>query len=375
MTALRGAPVSAGLVPALVSTLIVAALLAVVTVAGCRAARETAAPAGFEPRPTPPEDQPWVFVLGVAQDGGAPQAGDSGHPAWRDPSERRLVVCLALVDPRTSKRWIFEATPDFKEQWYRLDRATPVPPGQGANHEPPARTRRDLDGIFLTHAHAGHYTGLWQLGHESTGSRGIPVWAMPRMAEFLETNGPWSQLVRYENIMLSPLEDGTPIHLADDLRVTPFLVPHRQEYSEVVGFRIDGPERSVVFLPDIDSWEAWDRLGTRIEDVVTDVDVAYVDATFFDDGEIPGRDMSGFPHPFVRVSMDRLGHLDAQNRQKVRFIHVNHTNPILDSESEASAEVRSRGFRIAREGEVVSLGRGARIADRRAKLDPANRPK
>ena len=286
---------------------------------------------------------PYLVVLGIAQDGGVPQAGSKEHPAWNEPTLRRHAVSLALVDPATSQRWLFEATPDLREQLHRLDGIAPVAETPG------------LAGIFLTHAHMGHYSGLMYLGHESMGARGVPVHAMPRMADFLRINGPWSQLVRYGNIVLHPLADGTPVRLNQRLTVTPFLVPHRQEYSEVVGYRIDGRNRSVLFLPDIDGWEEWDAEGTRIEDRIAEVDVAYLDATFYADGEIPGRDMSGFPHPLLTHSLDRLGKLPDKERAKARFLHLNHTNPALLPDSEARRTIAARGFRVAVELEKVEL--------------------
>lgn len=292
-----------------------------------------------------PEDRaPYVIVLGIAQDGGVPQAGSRAHPGWQDPAFRRLVVSLAVVDPATGDRWLFEATPDIRAQLHRLDLIAPAavpPPG--------------LAGVFLTHAHMGHYTGLLHFGHESMGARGVPVYAMPRMRAFLEENGPWSQLVRYENIDLRTLAHGASVRLNDRLTVTPVLVPHRQEFSEVVGYRIDGPSRSVFFLPDIDSWEAWDAEGTRIEQVLAEVDVAYLDATFYANGEIPGRDMSGFPHPFLTHSMKRFAKLPPSEREKVRFIHLNHTNPALRPGSAARRSVEASGFRLAEELEQVGL--------------------
>ncbi len=289
------------------------------------------------------QPEPYLVVLGIAQDGGVPQAGTKTHPAWDDPAQRRLVVSLALVDPATSQRWLFEATPDFREQLHRLDVVFPVEDKPG------------LDGIFLTHAHMGHYTGLMYAGHESMGAQGMPVYAMPRMRDYLSTNGPWDQLVRYNNIALQELANGVPVRLNDRLTVMPFLVPHRQEYSEVAGFRIDGPNRAVVFIPDIDSWEDWDAEGTRIEDVIAEVDVAYLDASFYANGEIPGRDMSGFPHPFITHSMERFAGLPASERAKVRFIHLNHTNPALRPDSEARRTILENGFRVAEEMERVDL--------------------
>ena len=290
-----------------------------------------------------PAEAPYLVVLGVAQDGGVPQAGTRAHPGWDDASARRLVVSLALVEPATSQRWLFEATPDFREQLHRLDTVFPVDEKPG------------LAGVFLTHAHMGHYTGLMYLGHESMGARGVPVYVLPRFGEYLRTNGPWDQLVRYENIVLRPLDAGVPVRLAEGLSVTAFLVPHRQEYSEVAGFRIDGPNQSVLFIPDIDSWDEWDAEGTRLEDVLAEVDVAYLDATFYANGEIPGRDMSGFPHPFITHTMARLAALPPEARGKVRFIHLNHTNPALWPDTDARRTILENGFRVAEEMERVGL--------------------
>ncbi|MBO6847290.1 MAG: MBL fold metallo-hydrolase [Maricaulis sp.] len=284
-----------------------------------------------------------LVVLGVAQDAGAPQIGNSDDPAWQDPSLRRLASSVAVVNRQTGERVLFDATPDLREQLYRLDQFMPV------------ETTPGLDGIFLTHGHMGHYTGLMFLGFESMGARDVPVYAMPDMANFLFSNGPWEQLVRYDNIELEPLEASIGVEIAG-LTVTPFLVPHRQEYTEVVGFSIDGPDRSALFLPDIDSWEEWDEEGTRIEDMIASVDVAYLDATFFANGEIPGRDMSGFPHPFITHSMARFADLPATEKAKVRFIHFNHTNPVRFPDSPERQQVLDAGFGLADEGERYCLG-------------------
>ncbi len=286
-----------------------------------------------------------LIVLGVAQDAGKPQIGNSNDPAWDDPSLERHATSLALVDyrPPNTKRWLFEATPDLKRQLHRLDGLTP----SAASPHP--------DGVFLTHAHIGHYTGLLMFGHEAMGAENMTVYAMPRMANYLAENGPWSQLVRYHNIILAIMAAGQPEQLASDIVVTPFLVPHRQEFSEVAGFKIQGPSKTALFIPDIDSWEDWDAEGTQIEDFIRDVDFAYVDATFFADGEIPGRDMSGFPHPFVSHSMKRFASLSETERSKIRFIHMNHTNPLLIPGAQERNVVKKNGFNIAEEDEIMCL--------------------
>lgn len=290
---------------------------------------------------------PFVVVLGIAQDGGVPQAGSLSAPGWGDPSRRRMVACLGVVNPGTGERWMIDATPDFPEQLERLHRAAGGVVG----------TAGPVTGIFLTHAHIGHYTGLMHLGHEAMGAKGVAVYAMPRMKRFLEENGPWSQLVKYGNIALRELEAGKAVELSGGVRVVPVLVPHRQEFSEVVGFRIEGQGRGVLVIPDIDAWEQWDAMGVRLEDELARVDVAYLDGTFFANGEIPGRDMTGFPHPFITKTMERLAGLPAGERGKVRFIHLNHTNPALWEGSGARKEVERRGFGVAEEGERVKLSR------------------
>ena len=307
-----------------------------------------AASACASTRPAHPHrpDAPFTVVLGIAQDGGVPQAGSFDDPRWSSPEDMRRVVCLGVVDPATGSRWMIDATPDFRVQLQALHEVSGC------------ATRPVLHGILLTHAHIGHYTGLMFLGHESIGARDIPVWAMPRMRSFLESNGPWSQLVSKSNIRVMPLEPGKPVELSPGIRVTPISVPHRQEYSETVAFRIDGADRSVLWMPDIDSWRELDAAGTRIEDLIASVDVAYLDGTFFANGEIPGRDMSGFPHPFIADSLARFSTLPGTERAKIRFIHLNHTNPALREGSAADREIRAAGMSVAREGEVERLSEG-----------------
>jgi len=256
---------------------------------------------------TQPPHGPYVVVLGIAQDGGYPQAGctrDDCLAAWRDPSQRRLVASLGIVDPISGERWIIDATPNFPEQLNRLNAIAPS---------------KTLPSILLTHAHIGHYAGLIHLGREVLGARAVPVYAMPRMRAFLEKNGPWDQLVKLSNIGLRDLE--TVTRLNERISVEPLIVPHRDEYSETVGFIVRGPSRAILWLPDIDKWEKW---STPLESVVARVDVAYLDGTFHDATELPGRDLKEIPHPLM---IETLARLDAAARKKVRFIHLNQSNP------------------------------------------------
>lgn len=290
-----------------------------------------------KPQAAASADEPFIVVLGIAQDAGFPQIGclkDCCKDVWGDKSKRSYVSCLAIVDPLTSQRWIIDATPDLKDQLRLLDEIAP-------NDESPG-----LDGILLTHGHIGHYTGLMQLGHEAMGANDVPVYAMPRMREFLSTNGPWGQLVRYKNIKLRAIEADKPIALNERITVTPILVPHRDEYTEVVGFKIDGPNKSILFIPDIDKWERWDR---SIEELISEVDIAYLDGTFYDGCELPNRNMGDIPHPFISESIKRFGNLPANEKAKIRFIHFNHTNPALRTNSDAQDAIKTAGYNIAKQ--------------------------
>jgi pyrroloquinoline quinone biosynthesis protein B len=294
--------------------------------------------------PTEPTPQaPYLTVLGVAQDGGSPHPGcekDCCRRLWGAPDEWRRVVCLGLVDPGSGQRWLVEATPDLPSQLHTLLDF----PGDGSGPS--------LAGVLLTHAHIGHYPGLMYLGREALGADNVPVYAMPRMATFLANNGPWDQLIRLGNIHIVHLTDGVGVRLGRRLRVEPLVVPHRDEYSETVGYRISGPDRSVLFIPDVDKWET---MTVPIEDLVRSVDVAYLDGSFFDNAELPNRDMSEIPHPFIVESLERFGGLPEVERSKIRFIHLNHTNPALRYDSEAGARIREAGMAVAVEGERVEL--------------------
>jgi pyrroloquinoline quinone biosynthesis protein B len=285
------------------------------------------------------------IVLGVGQDAGIPQIGNSDDPAWRNPAAARFASSAALVDHTTGKRYLFEATPDIRAQLKMLDDMAPSDVGP-----------LGLSGIFLTHAHIGHYAGLMFVGHESASTRDLPVYAMPRMVNYLSSNGPWDQLVRYQNISLQGMVADQPVRLGEALTVTPMKVPHRDEYSETVGFRIETAESALLFLPDIDSWARWEtEYDTSIETVARDTDYLFVDATFFDNNELPGRDMSKIPHPRVTETMERFTEAPDDIKSRIHFIHFNHTNPLRDSTSAQSRLVRQNGFNIAAEGQRLCL--------------------
>ena len=225
-------------------------------------------------------DKTALVVLGTVQDAGSPHIGcqkDCCKNLFEIPDASRKVVSLGLLLPESKEKYLFEATPDISEQLeilhqYLPDHSSIVP-----------------DGIFLTHAHIGHYTGLMYLGREALGARQAKVYAMPKMKTFLEENGPWSQLITQENILLKEMTNEQAISLSQDVQVIPFRVPHRDEYSETVGYKIIGKNKKALFIPDIDKWEKWRE---NIITEIAQVDYAFLDATFYDAAEINYRDIS-----------------------------------------------------------------------------------
>ena len=279
-----------------------------------------------------------LVVLGTVQDGGSPHIMCLKSCCTNLSSEEkaaRQVTALGLSSG-TTDYYLFEASPNITLQIQHMQ----------------ALGYFNLAGIFLTHAHIGHYMGLLYLGLEAWGANKVPVYAMPRLRTFLKENGPWSQLIYLENITLQALEDEKPHHLPQGIKVTPFVVPHRDEFSETVGYYIAGHKKTALFLPDIDKWNKW---GKNIAKVIKAVDYAFIDASFYDAAEINYRPIAEIPHPFVIETLERLNGLEQKDRKKVFFIHMNHTNPMLDPESEAAKRVRALGFSVAQIGDTFSL--------------------
>jgi pyrroloquinoline quinone biosynthesis protein B len=290
------------------------------------------------PQAVPPQvPPPQAVVLGVAQDGGVPHPGCHQElcvAARRDPAKRRLVASLGLVDEAAGKRFLIDATPDFGEQ---LERLGGLP-----------------DGVLLTHAHVGHVTGLLQLGREVLGARRVPVYCTASMAKFLRENRPWSRLVSLENIVIREIAYDREFALTDRLRATAIRVPHRDEDSDTVAFLVRGPERALLWLPDIDKWEKWDRSLPELmrEPRLT----AFVDGTFFSADEIPGRSIDEIPHPLVPETVRRLGGPSGGGAYagRVFFVHLNHTNRLL-WDAEALRGLSAAGLGVATEGQRLPL--------------------
>ncbi len=284
-----------------------------------------------------------LIILGTLQDGGSPHIGCKKNCCknlFETPDPSRKVVSLGLIDSENKQTWLIEATPDISTQLKLLKKSSKF-----QEDETP-------DGIFITHAHIGHYAGLMYLGKEAMGAKEVPVYVMPRMKSYLEANGPWSQLVLQKNSLLKPLKNDSILNLSSNFSIVPFTVPHRDEFSETVGYKIIGPNKTALFIPDINKWSIWQK---NIIEEIAKVDYAFIDATFYDGNEISSRKISDIPHPFVIESMELFKGLPASEKSKIYFIHFNHTNPLLNPKSKQSKFVIKQGFKIARFGEVIKF--------------------
>ena len=321
-----------------------------VTTAGAAIADDpsSSSSADAAPDPTPGFE---VIVLGRAQDGGLPHLGcERGCCVEARRSGRvETPACLGIRDLATGKLLLVEATPAIERQVGLLHELT------GTTD----RGRSPVDGILLTHAHIGHYAGLIQLGREVASTPSTPVWTTPRLAEFLRTNGPWSQLVALDQIDVHEITAGTTDGKTEAIAFEPlpgltveaFRVPHRDEFSDTVAYKFRGPERTVLFCPDVDRWDAHDGL---LEALLDGVDVAYVDATFYDGRELPGRNILEIPHPPMVRTMELLEEVGRDAPGRVRFIHLNHTNPALNR-ADIQETVREKGFPVAEVGERTRI--------------------
>ena len=274
-------------------------------------------------------------ILGVVQDGGMPHLGNN-KTCCENIKQDKYVTSLMLINNENNESFLFDASPDINKQLNFMG----------------DRIKKDLKGIFLTHAHIGHYTGLMYFGREALNSKLINVYAMPRMKKFLEENGPWSQLVSLQNISIIELSNESKISIDSNVIVQPVEVPHRAEFSETVGYKIYGPNKTALFIPDIDKWYLWEK---SIVDEIKQVDYAIIDATFYDSEEVNYRDISEIPHPFVTESMDLFDSIDIREKNKIYFIHLNHTNPLINKDSDQYKLVRSKGYNVAEEGMKLNL--------------------
>ena len=285
------------------------------------------------------DEQVSLLVLGTAQDGGYPHTGCREvccKEAWNNLKLQRLVSSLAILSGNDC--CLIDITPDFSDQLRMI--------------ETELKRASRISGIFVSHAHMGHYMGLMELGLEVMNTHAIPVYVMEKMKSFLEENAPFTQLIKLNNIKLKIIEENTSVQLNKNISIAPFLVPHRNEFSETVGYSMQSARKKVLYIPDIDCWDQWE---TDINAMIKKHDIAFLDGTFYDKTELKRRKIEDVPHPSIKESIKRFSPLVAIDRKKVNFTHLNHTNNVLKQNSEERNEIIAQGFQVASDGMVCLM--------------------
>ena len=278
-------------------------------------------------------------LLGTAQDGGLPQAGCQQQCCIDLPlSAHRYPVSLGLVDQEGNGHLI-DTTRHLAGQlsiW---------------KHPP-------LSSIFLTHAHFGHVDGLGLLGKETMNAHDLNLHVSSSMFHLMEETPQWALMLAQGVFSEQVFMHNDRIVLSDELRVEPVHVPHRAELSDMHAFVVRGPNHSLLYLPDHDDWDSTLKRHqcTSIREWlnVLEVDIALIDGTFWDMDELPALRQNNVPHPPVCDTLNRLGNR-TEGDPEIFFIHLNHTNPLHDENSEASRKVQSMGWGVAKQGQQFTL--------------------
>ncbi|VAW09607.1 hypothetical protein MNBD_ACTINO02-3133 [hydrothermal vent metagenome] len=262
-----------------------------------------------------------VVVLGSGQDAGAPQFGGP-------PVEITRTASSLLVTSPSGTNYLFDASPDIRTQ------------SQRNTFDP-----HQLGGVFLTHAHMGHYLGLAHFGNEAAATASVRCFGTASMHTFLTHNEPWRALFTRRHLEFSVLVPGVDVPLDESLTITAHLVPHRPDFTDTVGYVVTNrkTQGSMLYLPDIDAWDQWPD-SRRIVDSTT---LAFLDASFSSGAELPGREIANFPHPLVS---DTIAHFDTSPGQIV-LTHINHSNPLGTVGADATDMAARAGFLIAADGD------------------------
>jgi pyrroloquinoline quinone biosynthesis protein B len=261
----------------------------------------------------------------------SPKMADSPSPDALAPTAptQHFRRVLPIIDPATREYWLIDAPPQLEQAIRPL-------------------THLSLKGIFLTPAHIGHYTGLIFLGKEALNTQNLPVYCSPRMDFFLHQNQPWAALIQNQNIVTHQILSHDSTFLSSKLTVAQIAVPHRPDFTDTFAYFVIGPKKSLFYCPDIDYWPVNNPSFQAICDLN---EYLLLDATFYSPEELPGRDLTKIPHPFVTDTVKQL----RDYSKKTTLIHFNHSNPLLNPDSQETQKTLSQGFQIAQLGDTFPL--------------------
>lgn len=281
-----------------------------------------------------------IKVLGSAQDGGVPHVAcycQTCNYARENPTAVRLGPSLGIYDTQNGNVYVIDASPDFPEQLDMLYKEVGKVRG---------KERFLPDAIFLTHGHFGHIWGLGYLGREACSPKELPLYCTHDVAEFLRRNRPFADLVQRQNVVINELEPSVSINFSG-FSITPLKVPHRQDFTDTVGYIISGKNKKLLYVPDMDDYT------DEIIKAISAVDIALLDGCFYSTEEIPYRNIKEIPHPFIPYSMEKLAGL--VGKTKIYFTHFNHTNYLLRQGRPEKEQLIARGYHMLNDGDVFTI--------------------
>ena len=278
-----------------------------------------------------------VTVLGIAQDGGHPQPGCL-RACCANITEPHYPVSLGIRSSEGTNLLI-EATRHLGDQ-FTLWGQTKV------------------DHLLLTHAHFGHVDGLGLFGRETLAAQGIELHVSDDMYHLVDQTPQWNLMVQQGVFDIRTFTAGDVVFNQGNLSVEAVRIPHRDELSDMHAFIIRGPNKSLLFLPDHDTWDETLTVhnSTSIREWLSkmNVDIALIDGTFWSEDELGGRNQAHVPHPPVLQTLKMLGE-KIDGDPEILFTHLNHTNPLYNQQSREWSEVEKLGWSVAYQGQRFTL--------------------
>jgi pyrroloquinoline quinone biosynthesis protein B len=300
-----------------------------------------------------------VTVLGIAQDGGRPQPSCYKSCCSNlTLADVRYPVALGVVNGTTIH--LFETSRYLGEQLRFLWKL------------PASNISENIDHVWITHAHWGHIDGLGLFGRETMNCKGVRLHVSESMASLIRRTPSWNAMVEqgvfimdifpnsaHKKAVFRSALNQTTLD-SSTLSIEPISIPHRAELSDTHAFIIRGPSKSLLFLPDHDSWEKTLSFHqcTSIRHFLKSfrIDIALIDGTFWSYDELGNiRDQSQVPHPPISETINLLGTRKPEQDPLIYFTHLNHTNPLYDTSSVQYKTLFEMGWDVAHQGMTFAL--------------------
>jgi pyrroloquinoline quinone biosynthesis protein B len=308
-----------------------------------------------------------VLVLGSAAGGGFPQWNCNDEPSRRaragDPQLLPRTQSSLAVSA-DGRRWaLLNASPDMRQQIGERHQLQPHPAD-------PTRSS-PIAAVVLTNADVDHVAGLLTLRENQP----FALYAHARVLEVLAENSIFNvlngEVVPRRTL---PLDPPLALRDADDqplgLQIAAFAVPGKaalwREDRNQPGFgtrdgdtiglaiRADGAGNTLFYVP------GCAQMSEDLEQRLRGAALVFFDGTLWRDDEMvlqgvgkkTGRRMGHMSCSGPDGSMAAFENLEVSRKV---FIHINNTNPLLDTGSAERAEAEKRGWEIAFDGMEIVL--------------------